>query len=234
MPDPLTPPSAVQPHHGGGHPHRDEAAPATTGHLIHWAWLYDAVVRVISFGRDRAIRRWTVAQAAIRPGESVLDVGCGTGDLTLAARAQTGAAGSVVGLDASPEMIAVARRKAARKRADVDFRVGLIEATGFPDRTFDVVLSSLMLHHLPGDLKRRGLEECRRVLKPGGRLVVVDFAQPAAGARGGVAWLHPAPGASAHDLAALAGQAGFIGLISRDTPFRPLGYVCGRAPEAAE
>ncbi len=206
-------------------------SPATAGHTIHWAWLYDIVVWIMSWGQDRALRQWTVKLAALQPGEAVLDVGCGTGDLTLAAKARVGA-GRVIGLDAAAEMIAVARRKAARRRVDVDFRVGLVEATGLPAHSCDVVLSSLMLHHLPGDLKRAGLVECRRVLKPGGRLVAVDFVRPAEGRRhGGMGWsAHPTPPQGAPDLAALLAEAGFVDVTAGAAPFASLGYACGRAP----
>ena len=75
-------------------------------------------------------------------------------------------------------MIAVARKKAARKKLDIDFRVGVIEALPFPDSSIDVVTSSLMMHHLPENVKVRGLAEIYRVLKPGGRLLVADFMRP--------------------------------------------------------
>jgi len=84
--------------------------------------------------------------------------------------------GEVHGIDASPEMIEVARKKSARAGPDVDFQVALIEAIPFPDQSFDLVTSSLMLHHLPDDLKRKGLAEIRRVLKSGGRFVAMDLA----------------------------------------------------------
>jgi ubiquinone/menaquinone biosynthesis C-methylase UbiE len=105
----------------------------------------------------------------------VLDVGCGTGTLALALTSRVGT-GAVHGIDASPEMIAVAKEKAAKTGSTVDFQVALIEAIPFPAATFDLVTSSLMLHHLPDDLKRTGLGEIRRVLKPGGRFMALDFA----------------------------------------------------------
>ena len=82
------------------------------------------------------------------------------------------------GIDPVPEMIAVARKKAARKQLDIDFRLGVIESLPFPDSSIDVVTSSLMMHHLPESLKVRGLEEVYRVLKPGGCLLIADFMRP--------------------------------------------------------
>ena len=84
--------------------------------------------------------------------------------MTLLAKTRT-KNGKVYGIDPAPEMIAVARKKAARKRLDIDFRVGVIEALPFPDASIDVVTSSLMMHHLPEDLKVRGLAEIYRVLE---------------------------------------------------------------------
>jgi demethylmenaquinone methyltransferase/2-methoxy-6-polyprenyl-1,4-benzoquinol methylase/phosphoethanolamine N-methyltransferase len=120
----------------------------------------------------------TLELAGLAPGDKVLDVGCGTGTLTIAAKARAGASGEVHGIDAAPEMIEVARRKAAAQDVDVDFQVGLIEDIPFPDDAFDLVLSSFMLHHLPADLKRAGFVEIHRVLKPDGRFLAVDLEMP--------------------------------------------------------
>jgi ubiquinone/menaquinone biosynthesis C-methylase UbiE len=120
----------------------------------------------------------TVTMADIKSGDKVLDIGCGTGNLTLVAESRVGASGEVHGLDPAPEMIAVAQKKAARSGARVNFRLGVIEDITFPDDYFDVVLSSLAIHHLPDELKRKGFVNIRRVLKPGGRLFVVDFEPP--------------------------------------------------------
>ena len=100
-------------HGGDQHSHAD-SAPQTTGSVIHWASRYDWVVQIMALGQAGRLRRKTVEFAQITPGERVLDVGCGTGDLTLLAKERAGSAGQVCGLDAAPEMIEVARRKAAR------------------------------------------------------------------------------------------------------------------------
>jgi ubiquinone/menaquinone biosynthesis C-methylase UbiE len=155
--------------------HQTAAAPKTAGHVLHLARWYDLFGTVITFGRDKAIREQLRELAAPAPGENVLDVGCGTGMLAIPIKPRVGA-GEVHGIDASPEMIQVAQQKSAKDGPAVEFRVALIEAIPFPDATFDLVTSSLMLHHLPDDLKAKGFLEIRRVLKPGGRFMAVDFA----------------------------------------------------------
>ncbi|MCI0857243.1 MAG: methyltransferase domain-containing protein, partial [Chloroflexi bacterium] len=150
----------------------------TRSSYIKWARFYDVVVTLMSLGREPAFRKTTLELGEVRPGQKLLDVGCGTGTLAILAKAKAGPDGEVHGIDASPEMIEVACRKADKAGADVRFQVGLFEDIPFPDDQFDLALSSLMLHHLPDELKREGFAEIYRVLKPGGRLLTVDFGAP--------------------------------------------------------
>lgn len=203
----------------------------TTGKTLHRARLYDLLGAILMLGRGPAMRERTIALAHLVPGESVLEVGCGTGEIALRAKARSGPRGFVAGIDPSPEMIAVARQKAARANLEVDFRIATVEALPFADATFDVVLSSLMMHHLPEDLKPRALAEILRVLKPDGRLLVVDFQEPTS-RRGRLqpVWLvHRRLPSDVQDLPALLEAAGFAGVEAGPTGFGYLGFVQGRA-----
>lgn len=204
-----------------------EPVAETKGHTIRWARRYDTVVKLMLMGKDRSLRQMTVDLAQIRPGDSVLDVGCGTGDLTMAAGAMAGSSGKVYGIDAASEMIDVARSKAAKAANAVEFRVDLIEALSFPDDHFDVVLSSLMMHHLPDDLKRKGLAEVYRVLKPGGHVVIVDMKRPVSLHDRLMTrlLLHGKMDTGAQDLPALVKAAGFTQIETRDAWFALLGFV---------
>ena len=207
-----------------------DSAPATRGAVIHWAGHYDQVVSLLTLGRRARLRKMTIALARIQPGDRVLEVGCGTGDVAIAACAPAGPRGSVSGIDAGPEMIAVARAKAARVRVTVDFRVEPIEALTYADATFDLVLSSLMMHHLPDDLKRQGLAEIARVLKPGGRLLIVDVKR-ASGRLGRLLlrlMMHGRLTTAIQDLPALLKDAGYIGIEAGATDFGMLGFVRGQ------
>ena len=152
--------------------------PHTSGLTIHWASEYDLFTSLFGLGVDRPNSKVVVELAGIKPGDKVLDVGCGTGNLTITAKHVAGPGGAVFGNDAAPEMIEIARKKAQRLGADVTFEVGLIEKIPYPDATFDVVINRLMVHHLPDDLKRQGFAEILRVLKPGGCLLIADFNPP--------------------------------------------------------
>jgi ubiquinone/menaquinone biosynthesis C-methylase UbiE len=134
--------------------------------------LFDFVAAVAV--RDRALKRQVLEQAAIAEGETVLDIGCGTG--TLAVEAARAAAGvEVTGLDADPEILAKARRRADAAGLAVALDEGRSDALPYADASFDVVLSTLFFHHLPTDEKRRTAGEVVRVLRPGGRVIVGDL-----------------------------------------------------------
>jgi len=152
--------------------------PETTGTTIHWASQYDIFTSLMGLGVNRPNSRMVIELAKIKAGDKVLDVGCGTGNLTLTAKLYTGASGSVYGIDASPKMIEVAQKKAKRIGSETIFEVGLIEQLAYPDATFDIVISRLVIHHLPDNLKRTAFTEILRVLKAGGHLLVADFNPP--------------------------------------------------------
>jgi ubiquinone/menaquinone biosynthesis C-methylase UbiE len=151
------------------------SAPKTRGAIIRWPRIYDRIIMALfTGGREQELRQMIADLARLRPGETVLDVGCGTGTLALIACERVGITGRVCGIDPSRQMIAYARRKTARRGLSVDFQLGVIEQLAFPDRSFDVVLCTWMIQHVPNDIKRQGLAEIARVLKPGGRLLFVD------------------------------------------------------------
>ena len=207
--------------------HGVDDAPQTNGNTIRWAFAYDFVVRVLTLNREGAMREESVRLAGIERGATVLDVGCGTGSLTLRAKTLAGSEGQVYGIDAAPEMIATARRKAQAAGAQVNFQVGVIEALEFADGTFDRVLSSLMMHHLPDELKGRALAEIYRVLKPGGQLLIVDF--DASAARHGLAGLHHRAAQAGQDgpagLKQLVQRAGFANVEGGHLHSAPIAFV---------
>jgi ubiquinone/menaquinone biosynthesis C-methylase UbiE len=198
-------------HSPSGNAPTQETSKATKGLVINMGWRYDLfewVVDPLLFrGQLRALWRRTVELARLQPGAEALDVGCGTGTLALAVARRVGASGRVVGIDPSAQQIARARAKAARRHAPIEFRTGVIEALPFPDQTFDVVFSTLMMHHLPAPLKRQGLAEIARVLKPGGRLVIGDFVRRQ-DRTGRAAHFH-AGGTSMVELSSLLADSGF-------------------------
>jgi demethylmenaquinone methyltransferase / 2-methoxy-6-polyprenyl-1,4-benzoquinol methylase len=130
--------------------------------------VYDAMNRTMTLGLDQRWRR-AAAAAAVRPGDRVLDACCGTGDLAVAAKA---AGGSVTGLDFSGRMLERARRKSG----EIEWVQGDVLALPFGDAAFDAATVGFGVRNL--DDLERGLAELRRVLRPGGRLAILEITQP--------------------------------------------------------
>jgi ubiquinone/menaquinone biosynthesis C-methylase UbiE len=147
--------------------------------------LYDLMTKLM--GADRARRR-LLDQAHIRSGHRVLDVGCGTGSLTIQLK-RLNPETDVVGLDPDPKALVLAKRKAVRAAASIQLDQGFGDELPYPDGSFDRVLSSLMFHHVPTDEKGKTLRAIRRVLKPGGEFHMLDFEGPEKGAHRSLARL---------------------------------------------
>ena len=130
---------------------------------------YDLLTRLLGM---RPAYRALVDQAELYDGAQVLEIGCGTGNLTLTAkRAQPGV--DIVGLDPDPRALTRARKK-ARGLTGIRFEQGYAQKLPYADGSFDRVLSSMMLHHLDPEVKASALAEAFRVLRPGGGIHIVD------------------------------------------------------------
>lgn len=142
---------------------------------------YDKYMQRITLGKEYLLRGMTVDLAGIKSGDCVLEIGCATGTLTLAAKQKAGSSGKVYGIDIIPGMIERCRQKAAQSGFDVTFQVGSIDNIPFPDNHFDVVMCSFMIFHMSEKVRNKGIEEIYRVLRPNGRLLVLDLGLPGNG-----------------------------------------------------
>lgn len=146
------------------------------GQMGRYAPWYDLIMVLMTLGNEKKLRQKTIQLSQIKIGDKVLEIGCGTGTLTLAAKAQVGIAGEVVGIDIAPEMVVRARNKAKRTGVDVFFQEGSIADIPFQDNRFDIVICSFMIFHMPEEVRRNGIAEIHRVLKPDGHLFIFDYA----------------------------------------------------------
>jgi ubiquinone/menaquinone biosynthesis C-methylase UbiE len=210
--------------HGSSRP----ASP--TGRTIGTPRRYDFITSFLFAGRRRQSFRELAIAAGVRPGDRVLDVGCGTGYFARMIAEAVGQKGSVVGIDAAPEMIAHAASR-LRSAANLTFEVGSASALSFADSTFDVVVSSLTMHHLDRADQLPAVGEMRRVLKPGGRLLIAEFQAPKGplwraflGPSGLAAMAHAVP-----HVEALVAEAGLAQIERGEVP-PVLNYVRGTNP----
>jgi ubiquinone/menaquinone biosynthesis C-methylase UbiE len=200
--------------------------------LIRRARFYEYHAAIGFLGRRRRVYDDLVAHSGARPGDRVLDIGCGTGYLTRRATRAVTPGGHVVGIDPSPPVINYATRQAP---ANCTFQLASAQALPHPDASFDLVISSLAIHHLPPDERPTALREAYRVLRPGGRLLIADFRPPRnrianylISAQSGHEMRHNPIG----HLAGLIAQAGFHVTGSGDSSHR-LRYVQAQRPTAS-
>ena len=208
-----------------------EHAQGTNGIVLHSPVLYDLTVWIALLGKEQAFREKLLQLGRIKDGERILDVGCGTGTLAIAAKRHVGQTGVVYGVDASPEMLARAEKKARRARVEVLFRSGLAEALPFEDSFFDAALSTVMLHHLPVKTRRQCAVEIRRVLKPGGRVLAVDFEGFSNQKRTFLSHFHRPHGhVKKSDITTLLSEAGLVPIESGPVGVRDMQFVLATNP----
>jgi ubiquinone/menaquinone biosynthesis C-methylase UbiE len=207
-------------------PASDEPKTPHVGILLHSAALYDLLAWVLTFGRERTFRERMLSFARLKPGEAVLDIGCGTGTIALLAKRQVGLEGRVDGIDASPEMVARATVKARRAGLQLNILNATAQHLPYENGAFDVVLSTLMFHHLPKAGRAEFAREAFRVLKPGGRVVIVDFAKPPRQKR--AFRLHRHGHTDLDKVAGEIGQSGFTVVEQGDVGTQRLRYLIAR------
>jgi len=203
-----------------GHPSREGA---TLDHVR----MHEVITHIAFGGRRRDVYTRITALSGARPGDRVLDIGCGGGYLARLLSAAVGPGGQVTGVDTAAPAIGYARKRAA---ANCSFVVGAAQDLPWPDRSFDVVASTLAAHHIPEAARQDALGEMYRVLRPGGALLVADF-RPSGWRHA----LHSRVTASRHGSAVpledLAAAAGFRIEAHGDLPL--LGYVRAIRPGAS-
>ena len=135
---------------------------------------YDMLMKLM---REKEFKGRLIEQAKVEKGQRVLDLGCGTATLTIMIK-QACPEAEVIGVDGDPEVLAIGREKAARAGIDIMLDHGMAFQLPYPDESFDRVVSSLVVHHLASDDKRRAFKEVRRVLKSKGEFYILDFGKP--------------------------------------------------------
>lgn len=148
-----------------------------TGMFNRIARPYDKLNGLISLGRDGKWRRVALDWAGVSPGQSVADLGCGTGDFYIELRRRVGDQGQAVGMDIAENMLAIARTKAEKTfSSGVDLRPGSAAATQLADSSQDLVTMGWVLRNVAD--RQAVYREVQRILKPGGQFLCVDMSRP--------------------------------------------------------
>ena len=137
--------------------------------------LFDAVNAVTM--RQRRWRPLLVERARAAGARKILDLGCGTGAMAIALARDLPAA-KVIGIDGDPAVLSRARAKSAKVGVELELHEAFADAIPLADESVDCVVSTLVFHHLPAEVKRGALVEARRVLAPDGRLLICDVGRP--------------------------------------------------------
>lgn len=188
--------------------------------------LYDAMRWLCTLGSTERIDDRAAELLAPNQPTRLLDVGCGTGALTISLRRMF-THGQVIGVDPGEAMIDRARRKAAAQGLEIDFRLGHGQRLPVDDNEVDAVTMSKALHHVAQGEVPDVLAEVRRVLRPGGVLLVVELAPVGRVAR--VLAAHP-HGHKFSEYATSLREAGFTGVRAGRLSPRLLGYITGLSP----
>ncbi len=148
--------------HGIGGGYLNAIAPVT----------YDAVTRFAAPPNEDKLRQQAISSIKNKP-RNILDLGCGTGSSTLMLK-KAFPQGKVTGLDISPYMLVMAEQKAKQANLVIDWQQGIAEASSFDDESFDLISIAFLFHETPVEISQAILQECQRLLKPGGQIIVID------------------------------------------------------------
>lgn len=139
------------------------------------SWLTPLYDPLLKWGmKEEKFKRYLVENTGLKPGQQVLDLGCGTGTLTILLK-QFQPAAEITGLDGDPHILEIARQKSKTAGVNILWQLGLAYDLPYPTASFDRVISCLMIHHLTAANKVKAFKEVRRVLKPGGEFHILDF-----------------------------------------------------------
>ena len=133
---------------------------------------YDAVTALASPPHETRLRRQVLTSIQGQP-QRILDLGCGTGSMTLMLKTAYPQA-EVVGLDLSPHMLCQAQHKSQQANLDIHWLHGLAENTGLAPNSFDVITLCMVFHEMPPRISKLVLQECQRLVKPGGQVIILD------------------------------------------------------------